>query len=69
MFLSFNGQMQQHPIKCTYFSSETESTVLQWIFKLNSAPTAAEMWDLTGCKLKVNNFYGDTIVTRKKSLL
>lgn len=35
---------------------------------MNSAPTAAEMWDLPGCKLKVNNFHGGTSVPRKKNL-
>jgi hypothetical protein len=39
--------------KCTSFSSERESIVLQWAFKLNSYLAAANTWHLEGSMLMV----------------
>jgi hypothetical protein len=36
------------------FLSEGENTVPQWACKLNSAPAAAETWNLKDCVLVVN---------------
>ena len=43
------------PIKWTCFSPERENAVLQWVFKLNTAPAAAAMWDSKGHMIKVND--------------
>jgi len=49
--LTFNGLTGQcSSLKSITFSSEWENTVLQWLFKLKSAPTIAEMWELKGLK-------------------
>ena len=44
--------MRHHPIKCISSSLEREN-VLPWVFKLNSAQTAAETWHLESHALKV----------------
>jgi hypothetical protein len=52
--LTFNGQVGQcSPGECIFFSSQKENAVLQWAFKLNSAPATAGMWGLKGHMLKV----------------
>lgn len=38
-----NRPAVQHPIKCTAFLLKQEDTVMQWAFKMNSTPAAAEM--------------------------
>lgn len=50
--LTFNGQMEHHPIKCILSSLEREN-VLRQVFKLNSAQAAAETWNLEGHTLRV----------------
>jgi hypothetical protein len=41
------------PTKCTSSSSKRENIVLHLAFKLNSAPAAAETWDLKVLLLKI----------------
>jgi hypothetical protein len=41
LFLTDQGA--KHPIKCTAFLLKQEGTVMQWAFKMNSTPAAAEM--------------------------
>lgn len=51
--LIFNRKMGQCcTIKCTSLSSERETTVAQWTFKLNSTPAVAETLHLKGHMLK-----------------
>jgi len=46
----FNRQAGQGcPIMCTSFSSERKTTVLQWVFKLNSVPSTEETWQGIRC--------------------
>jgi hypothetical protein len=48
-------------MKCTSILSE-RGDVLQWAFKLNSAPVAAKIWDFKGFVIKVNHSQFMTVI-------
>ena len=53
---NFNNQIgQNYIIRCTLFSSERQTTVVQRAFQMNSVLAAEENWHLKHCTLGVKN--------------